>query len=117
MPALGQDALDDCWEAFCRSSRCRAHANVAQRLAVLLGSLARKAGLLSQIGILNLGEARNYRVHGCWLFRPGPDERYGPTDAVVGKVVFRGDESWTKFPSELRQRITGPRLNGLVAAG
>ncbi len=97
---LGQDLLDEVWDGVLHMNPAphRRHTNIQQQLAELLGPLAREVGLLCQLGIFNLGEPDNYRVPDGGLFRPGPDELYNPTAALVVEIVSRGDETWDKLP-------------------
>ena len=55
---LGQDVLDEVWEGvyIMRQVPAVSHERVAQQLAVLLGPLAREAGLVSMISIFNLAD-------------------------------------------------------------
>jgi Uma2 family endonuclease len=96
---LGQDLLDEVWEGVYHVNPAphRSHAHIAQQLAVLLDTPARAAGLLPMISIFNLGEPANYRVPDGALFRPGPDEVYVPTAALVVEIVSPGDKTWEKL--------------------
>jgi Uma2 family endonuclease len=49
------------------------------------------------ISIFNLGEPDDYRVPDGGLFRPGPDELYLPTAALVVEIVSPEDKSWEKL--------------------
>jgi len=49
------------------------------------------------ISAFNLGEPDNYRVPDGGLFRPGPDEVYVPTAALVVEVVSPDDKTWEKL--------------------
>ena len=97
---LGQDLMDEVWNGVYHLNPAphRQHANVVQQLAEILGVPARKAGLLPMLSIFNLGEPSDYRVPDGGLFRPGPDEVYAPTAALVVEVVSPGDDSWEKLP-------------------
>ena len=96
---LGQDVLDEVWDGVLHMNPAPhgRHANVQQQLAVLLDPLARGAGLLPRIGIFNLGESDNYRVPDGGLFRPGADELYYSTAALVVEIVSPGDETYEKL--------------------
>ena len=96
---LGQDLLDEVWEGVYHMNPAphQRHAHVAQQLAEILGAPAREAGLVPMISIFNLGEPDDYRVPDGGLFRPGPDEVYVPTAALVVEIVSPGDESWQKL--------------------
>jgi Uma2 family endonuclease len=97
---LGQDLLDEVWDGVLHMNPAphRRHTNIQQQLAEMLGPLARSAGLVCQIGIFNLGESNNYRVPDGGLFRPGPDELYSSTAALVVEILSPGDETWDKLP-------------------
>jgi Uma2 family endonuclease len=96
---LGQDLLDEVWEGVHHMNPAphRRHAHVAQQLAVLLDRPAREAALMPMISIFNLGEPNDYRVPDGGLFRPGPDEVYVPTAALVVEIVSPDDETWDKL--------------------
>lgn len=96
---LGQDLLDEVWEGVYHVNPAphQRHAHIAQQLAVLLDGLAREAGLVPMISIFNLGEPDDFRVPDGGIFRPGPDEVYAPTAALVVEIVSPGDESWDKL--------------------
>src|SRR5579859_2638529 len=97
---LGQDLLDEVWDGVLHMNPAPhgRHLNVPQQLAELLGPLARQARLLCRMGIFNLGESDNYRVPDGGLFRPGPDQLFYETVALVVEIVSPGDESWDKRP-------------------
>jgi Uma2 family endonuclease len=97
--SLGQDLLDEVWEGVYHMNPAphRRHAHIAQQLAELLGTPARAAGLVPMIGIFNLGEPEDYRVPDGGLFRPGPDEVYVPTAALVVEIISPDDKTWEKL--------------------
>jgi Uma2 family endonuclease len=97
---LGQDLLDEVWEGVYHMNPAphRRHAHIAQQLAELLGPPARAAGLVPMMSIFNLGEPNDYRVPDGGLFRPGPDEVYMSTAALVVEIVSPDDETWEKLP-------------------
>jgi Uma2 family endonuclease len=75
-----------------------AHASIEAQLHVILGPLARQAGL-GMIGQSNLGEGEHdYRVPDSALHRPGAHGTWHPTAALVIEIVSPGDESWEKLP-------------------
>jgi len=96
---LGQDLFDEVWEGVYHMNPAphRRHAHVVQQLAELLGAPARKAGLVPMISAFNLGEPDNYRVPDGGVFRPGPDEVYVATAALVVEVVSPDDKTWEKL--------------------
>lgn len=97
---LGQDLLDEVWEGVYHMNPAphRRHAHIAQQLAELLGPPARAARLVPMMSIFNLGEPNDYRVPDGGLFRPGPDEVYMSTAALVVEIVSPDDETWEKLP-------------------
>jgi Uma2 family endonuclease len=96
---LGQDLLDEVWEGVHHMNPAphSKHARVAQQLAVILDGPARAAGLAPMVSIFNLGAPEDYRVPDGGLFRPGPDEVYLPTAALVIEIVSPDDETWQKL--------------------
>ena len=46
---------------------------------------------------LNLGQPHDYRVPDGGLLRPGTDQLYYPTAALVLEIVSPDDETWTKL--------------------
>jgi Uma2 family endonuclease len=98
---LGQDLLDEVWEGVYHMNPAphQRHAHIAQQLAVILDVPASDAGLLPMISIFNLGEPDDFRVPDGGLFRPGPDEVYASTAALVVEVLSPGDDTWEKVPS------------------
>jgi Uma2 family endonuclease len=61
--------------------------------------LARAAELVPVLGAFNLGESeQDLRVPDGGLHRPGGDEMWHPTAALVVEIVSPGDESWQKLP-------------------
>ncbi len=75
----------------------RRHARLQAQLIELLGQLAR-ARELTPLGEFNLGEPENYRVPDAALHRPGPDDLYNATAALVIEIVSPGDDTWSKLP-------------------
>jgi Uma2 family endonuclease len=104
---LGQDLLDEVWEGVyvMNPAPHRRHAYIAQQLAVLLNQPAQDAGLVPMVSIFNLGAPDDYRVPGGGLFRPGPDELYLPTAAVVVEIVSPEDKSWDKLAFYVKHRV------------
>lgn len=97
---LGQDVFDEIWDGVLHMNPAPhgRHTNVQQQLSELFGPLARQAGLLPRVGVFNLGESNNYRVPDGGLHRPGPDELYYATAALVLEIVSPGDETNDKLP-------------------
>jgi Uma2 family endonuclease len=95
---LGQDRFDEVWAGVLHMNPAPhgRHANIQQQLAELLGPLARRAHLLPRIGVFNLGEQKDYRVPDGGLHRPGPDQLYYSTAALVVEIVSPDDETWDK---------------------
>ncbi|MGO9954457.1 MAG: Uma2 family endonuclease [Solirubrobacteraceae bacterium] len=96
---LGQDLLDEVWEGVHHMNPAPAgrHADIAQQLAELLGSPARKAGLVPMLSIFNLGDANNYRVPDGGLHRERENRVYYPTVAMAVEIVSPEDETWDKL--------------------
>jgi Uma2 family endonuclease len=60
--------------------------------------LARAAELVPVLGAFNLDESeQDFRVPDGGLHRPGGDEMWHPTAALVVEIVSPGDESWQKL--------------------
>jgi Uma2 family endonuclease len=96
---LGQDLLDEVWEGVYHVNPAphQRHAHIAQQLAVVLDGPARAAGLVPMISIFNLGEPDDFRVPDGGIFRPGADEVYVPTAALVVEIVSTDDKTWEKL--------------------
>ena len=97
---LGQDLLDEVWEGVyvLRQVPASGHADVAHQLAVILGPLAREAGLVPMIGNFNLGGPDDYRVpDGAMLSGRGRNRLYVPTAELVVEIVAPGDGTWDKL--------------------
>ena len=74
------------------------HAGVAQQLAVILGPLAREAGLVPMIGNFNLGGPDDYRVpDGALSSGRALNRLYVPTAELVVEIVSPGDGTWYKL--------------------
>lgn len=97
---LGQDLLDEVWEGVYHMNPAPhgRHVHVQQQLAELLGPVARQAGLEPRVGIFNLGEPGDYRVPDGGLLRPGGDELYYETAALVIEILSPDDDTWEKLP-------------------
>lgn len=99
--ALSQDLLDEVWEGVYHVNPAPAarHAEIAQQLAVLLDGPARAAGLLPMMSIFNLGEPDDYRVPdgGLHRARPGAEDVYLATAALVVEIVSPDDKTWEKL--------------------
>jgi Uma2 family endonuclease len=96
---LGLDSHDEMWEGVLHVNpgpHGRHHC-VQQQLAELLGPMARAAGLIAAIGEFNLGSEDDYRVPDGALHRPGRDEMYYATAALVVEIVSPEDETWQKL--------------------
>ncbi len=96
---LGQDLLDEVWEGIHHMNPAphSRHSAIQQQLAELLGPPAREAGLVPRLGIFNLGAPDDYPVPDGGLLRPGPDDVYLPTAALVGEIISPDDETWDKL--------------------
>jgi Uma2 family endonuclease len=96
----GLDRLDEVWEGVLHMVPApnHAHADLESQLHVILGPLAREAGL-QMIGQSNLGEGEHdFRVPDASLHRPGASGTWHPTAALAVEIVSPGDESWEKLP-------------------
>jgi Uma2 family endonuclease len=96
--ALGQDRHDEVWQGVYQilpEARLR-HQVIEQRLAVLLGPLARARGLHATTAF-NLGETDDYRVPDGGLHRALPDLVRVSSAALVVEIVSPGDRTWEKL--------------------
>jgi len=57
------------------------------------------------MGDFNIGEEDSYRVPDGGLHRPGPDELFYPTAALVVEIVSPGDETWKKLSFYAARRV------------
>ena len=96
----GADRHDEVWEGVLHmaSEPTRAHLDIQQQLAELLGPLARAAGLVPGIGGFNLGVEEDYRVPDGGLFRERSTAVWNRTAALVLEILSPGDEAWEKLP-------------------
>jgi Uma2 family endonuclease len=104
---LGLDSGDEMWEGVLHMNpgpHGRNH-RMSQQLAEVLGPIARGAGLVPAMGDFNLGSERDYRVPDGGIHRPGPDEMYYVTAALVVEIVSPGDETWEKLPFYGRHEV------------
>jgi Uma2 family endonuclease len=95
---LGQDLFDEVWEGVLHMNPAphSRHGDVESQLHALLGPLARAAGL-RMVGLVNIGDAEDYRVPDGALLRPVLDAVYLATAALVIEIVSPSDESWEKL--------------------
>ena len=97
----GLDRLDEVWEGVLHMvpAPSRKHAKIATQLTELLAPLARDAGLEPAMHEFNLGESEHdFRVPDGGLHRPGGDEMWHPSAALVVEIVSPDDETWQKLP-------------------
>jgi hypothetical protein len=97
----GTDRLDEVWQGVRHMVRAPSldHACVAQRLAELLGPLARAAGLQATTHEFNLGDsADDFRVPDGGLHRPGAAGVWLSTAALVVENLSPDDETREKLP-------------------
>jgi Uma2 family endonuclease len=94
----GADRHDEVWAGVLHVNPAAhsRHARIQQQVMVLLDPLARAAGLTA-LGESNLGEPDDFRIPDGMLQRPGPDQLYLPTAALVLEVVSPDDETWEKL--------------------
>lgn len=95
---LGLDRRDEVWAGVLHVNPApqRRHANLQAQLIGLLTPLA-PSGELTAVGGFNLGEAADYRIPDAGLHRPGPDELYNSTAALVIEIVAPDDGTWDKL--------------------
>jgi Uma2 family endonuclease len=95
----GADRRDEVWQGVRHLSPdpSRAHLDLQQQLAELLGPRAREAGLVPGVGGFNLGTKDDYRVPDGGLFRDRGVAVWNPTAALVLEIVSPGDETWDKL--------------------
>jgi Uma2 family endonuclease len=103
---LGQDLFDEVWDGVLHVNPAphSRHGKVDAQLAALLYEPARAAGLV-QSGPMNLGEPEDFRVPDRALLRPGPDDVYLPTAALVVEVVSPSDDTWQKLNFYAAHRV------------
>lgn len=92
--------MDEVWEGVLHMvpAPSYAHASIEAQLVMILGPLARAAGL-TMIGQSNLGEGEHdFRVPDSALHRPGASGVWHATAALVVEIVSPGDETWEKLP-------------------
>src|ERR1044072_2064124 len=97
----GVDRLDEVWEGVLHMGPAPGieHSDVCQKLAELLGPLARSAGLVPTMHEFNLGESvHDFRVPDGGLHRPPISGVWHPTAAVVIEILSPDDETWQKPP-------------------
>jgi len=97
---LGLDRHDEIWEGVLHVNPGPhgRHHRIGHQLALALDAPARAAGLLPAMGDFNLGTEQDYRIPDGGVHRPGPDEMYYATAAIVVEIVSPDDESWKKLP-------------------
>lgn len=95
---IGIDRRDEVWDGVLHMNpaRHRRHARLVADLLWVLRPFAEDVGLAA-IADFNIGTADNFRIPDCALVRPGPDELWNPTAALVVEVASPGDESWEKL--------------------
>jgi Uma2 family endonuclease len=94
----GADRHDEVWEGVLHMNPMAhgRHARIQAQLLALLAPVGSQAGL-TVLADFNLGERDDYRIPDGGLHRPGPDELYYPTAALVIEVLSPGDETWNKL--------------------
>jgi Uma2 family endonuclease len=103
----GLDRLDEVWESVYHMVPAPnySHAVIESQLHLLLGPIARAAGL-TMSGRCNLGEDdHDFRVPDSALHRPGAQGTWHPTAALVVEIVSPGDETWEKLPFYAAHRV------------
>ena len=95
---IGIDRRDEVWDGVLHMNPAphRRHARMVADLLWLLRPFAEDAGLTAMADF-NIGAAENFRIPDCALVRPGPDELWNPTAALVVEVASALDETWEKL--------------------
>jgi Uma2 family endonuclease len=96
---LGQDLFDEVWEGVLHMNPAPrgAHGAIETQLTMVLGPLAKSAGLVLT-GQFNVGESeQDYRVPDLGMHRNFSDRVWYPTAALVVEIVSPGDESFKKL--------------------
>jgi Uma2 family endonuclease len=104
---LDLDRHDEVWEGVLHviPPASVAHERLISRLHRLLGPYADQAGL-ELTGAIGIGAGKdNYRVPDLALLRPGFQEQWNSTAALVVEVISPGDETWAKLPFYAAQRV------------
>jgi hypothetical protein len=96
---LVQDLLDEVWDGVLHIKQVPAsgHARVQTHVICVLGPARRAAGLAA-VGLVNIGEASDYRVVDGALLRPSADGLFLSSAAFVLEVLAPDDETWEKLP-------------------
>ncbi|MDQ6745774.1 MAG: Uma2 family endonuclease [Actinomycetota bacterium] len=94
----GGDRFDEVWDGVLHMnpSPHRRHAYLQAQLIEVLAPLGRARGLRT-VGEFNLGVREDFRVPDAALHRPGPDELYNATAALVIEIISANDETWEKL--------------------
>jgi Uma2 family endonuclease len=103
----GADRLDEVWQRVrhIAAPTSLEHARAAHEVGVLLGPLARTAGLLPTMRF-GLGEsAEDYRVPDGGLHRPGASGTMVSTAALVVEILSPEDETWQKLSFYAEHRV------------
>jgi Uma2 family endonuclease len=103
---LDLDRCDEVWDGVLHMNPAPhgRHARIESRLSEILGPPARAAGLVP-MGQFNVGYAEDYRVPDGGLLRPGPDELFYATAALVIEIRSPGDETWDKLSFYATQQV------------
>ncbi len=96
----GADTRDEVWNGVLHVTPAPEveHARVSQRLAVLLDSPARAAGLEAVMAEFNLGSPDDYRVPDGGLLHPEDAGTWLATAPLAVEILSPGDETWEKLP-------------------
>jgi Uma2 family endonuclease len=94
----GADLYDEMWkgEYHIAPAPHRSHGFLQDRIAEILGPLARSAGLFGS-GPFNLGDSFDYRVPDLGFHRDQEPRTWVPIAAIVVEIVWPDDESWAKL--------------------
>lgn len=104
--ALGQDGFDEVWDGEYHVAPLAGpgHGDLDDQVAVLLGPLAKRAGLRGS-GPLNIGHSTNYRVPDRAYLAGRATTTFVPTAVIVVETLSPNDEIWQKLDFYAAQGI------------
>jgi len=104
----GADRFDEVWEGVLHMNPAPGgpHEILLHQLIVLLGPIARPAGLLPLPGF-NVGKESDYRTPDAGLLDPGQDLTavYLPTAALAVEILSPSDKTWDKLPFYANRQV------------
>ncbi len=103
---LGQDLFDEVWEGVYHVNPAphSRHADLESQLHAILRPHARQAGL-GMRAQFNLGSEDDYRIPDSGLIRPGKDDVFLSTAALVIEIVSPNDRTWDKLGFYAARRV------------